>query len=335
MEVKVLILPQYSPTISSYSHLSLQSFVSSHLYSDFVLIASSAGRLGYCLHRTSIRRSPFVSIPSHCILSFNALISPPDSFAGARWFTIFLELFLILGVLYTLATDSVSMHRFQISIFGAVAIAFTVNAVDFNGNASFTAMSVGYLILSIVNILWVLYFTSEEDSLAYHILNSMGNGGLSPPSRRRRTRTQSSMHNMGGGNGYVGGYTPGGAVGPQDVAYDTKVGGYQSGGNVIHSQNSFVGSIEPANRSIGAGTGGPGSINNAPGTTTAGSIGGADNGPHSPLMAGVGAGGSQATNSALEPTSQPADAFNYKARALYACTQFFTFFPVMVLTFGC
>jgi len=127
---------------------------------------------------------------------------------------------------------------------------------------------------------------------------------------------------MGGGNGHVGGYTPGGAIGPQDVPYDTKVGGgYPSGGgNVVRSQNSFVGSIDAANRSIGAGTGGPGSINNAAGTTTAGSIGGADNGPHSPLMAGVGAGGSQATNSALEPTSQPADTFNYKARALYAYT---------------
>ncbi len=213
------------------------------------------------------------------------------------------------------------MHRFQISVFGAVAITFTVGGVRFGGFPALTAMSVGYLILSMVNILWVLYFTSEEDSLAFHIFNSMGNGGLTPPSRRRRTRTQSSMHNMGGGNGYVGGYTPQGGMGAQDVAYDAKVGGgYSSGGNVIRSQNSFVGSIDAANRSIGAGTGGPGSINNAAGTTTAGSIVGADNGPHSPLMAGVGAGGSQATNSAVEPLPQPAEIFSYKARALYACT---------------
>jgi len=243
-------------------------------------------------------------------------------FAGTLWFAIFLELFLILGVLYTLATDSISMHRFQISVFGAVAITFTINGVQFfSGDPAVKAMSAGYLILSIVNILWVLYFTSEEDSLAFHIFNSMGNGGLTPPSRRRRTRTQSSMHNMGGGNGYAGGYNPGVGMGPQDVTYDSKVGGgYASGGNVVRSQNSFVGSIDPANRSIGAGTGGQGSINNAAGTTTAGSIGGVDNGPHSPLMAGVGAGGSQATNSAVDPTSQPSDAFNYKARALYAYT---------------
>ncbi|KAJ3575246.1 hypothetical protein NP233_g1230 [Leucocoprinus birnbaumii] len=242
--------------------------------------------------------------------------------AGTLWFAIFLELFLILGVLYTLATDAVSMHRFQISVFGAVAIVFSVNGVEFNAPGAATkAMSAGWLILAMVNILWVLYFTSEEDSLAYHIFNSMGNGGLTPPSRRRRTRTQSSMHNMGGGNGYAG-YAQSGGIGSQDVAYDTKVGGgFGSTNNALRSQNSFAGSIDPATRSIGGGTaaGGAGSINNATGTN-AGSIAGADNGPHSPLMVGIGAGGSQGTNSAVDPVPPPADTFSYKARALYAYT---------------
>lgn len=223
------------------------------------------------------------------------------------------------------------MHRFQISVFGAVAIAFSVNGVRFRApDAATKAMSAGWLILSIVNILWVLYFTSEEDSLTFHILNSMGNGGLTPPSRRRRTRTQSSMHNMGGGNGYAGAYAPGGGISSQEVAYDTKVGsGYGGGVNALRSQNSFAGSIDAANRSVAAGTGGPGSISNAPGANT-GSIGGGDNGPHSPLMAGIGAGGShggsQGTNSAAEPTVQPTDSFAYKARALYACAFFFIVF---------
>ncbi|KXN88939.1 High osmolarity signaling protein SHO1 [Leucoagaricus sp. SymC.cos] len=240
--------------------------------------------------------------------------------AGTLWFAIFLELFLILGVLYTLATDAIAMHRFQISVFGAVAIVFSVNGVQFsNPGAAPKAMSAGWLMLSIVNILWVLYFTSEEDSLAFHIFNSMGNGGLTPPSRRRRTRTQSSMHNMGGGNGY-GGYTSGGGIGSQDVAYDTKVGsGFGSGGNALRSQNSFAASIDAANRSVSGGAGGAGSINNAAGTN-AGSIGGGDNGPHSPLMAGIGAGNSQGANSAVEPTPQPVESFSYKARALYAYT---------------
>ncbi|KAF9446116.1 hypothetical protein P691DRAFT_794960 [Macrolepiota fuliginosa MF-IS2] len=260
---------------------------------------------------------------SYSLLIFTLISSHrlPDGAAGVLWFAIFLELFLILGVLYTLATDAISMHRFQISVFGAVAITFSVNGVRLNsGDAATNAMSAGWLILSIVNILWVLYFTSEEDSLAFHIFNSMGNGGLSPPSRRRRTRTQSSMHNMGGGNGYAAGYPSGGGIGSPDVGYDSKLAsGYASGGGALRSQNSFAGSIDAANKSIGAGTGGPGSINNASGTG-APSIGGADNGPHSPLMVGIGAGGSQGTNSAVEPAPQPVDTFAYKARALYSYT---------------
>jgi SHO1 osmosensor len=190
-------------------------------------------------------------------------------------------------------------------------------------------MSAGWLILSMVDILWVLYFTSEEDSLIFHILNSFGNGGLTPPSRRRRTRTQTSMH-MGGGNGYGGSYATGGAIGSQDVAYDTKLGGAY-GSNPMRSQNSFVGSNDGTSKSITAGTGGPGSMSN-PISANAGSTGGGDTGAHSPLMAGVGAVGSHGTNSSVEPSAPP-DSFAYKARALYGCTCsfFFFFFAVSLL----
>ena len=90
------------------------------------------------------------------------------------WFAIFLQLFLILGVLHTIASDQISMHRFQISVFGAIAIVFAVQGVDngiFQGTSSQQAFGAGWLILAIVDILWVLYFTSEEDSLALHLFN--------------------------------------------------------------------------------------------------------------------------------------------------------------------
>ncbi|KAF8899123.1 hypothetical protein BD779DRAFT_1487124 [Infundibulicybe gibba] len=242
---------------------------------------------------------------------------------GVLWFAIFLELFLIIGVLYTLASDSISMHRFQISVFGAIAIVFSVLGVNqgiFTNRASLQAMSAGWLILAIVNILWVLYFTSEEDSLSFYIFNSMGTGGLTPPSRRRR-RTQ-SVHNMGSNNGYANNYSSGGGIGSHDAPYDSKVGGtvVGSGGGGIRSQNSFnAPSLDTGmgNRSIG---GGPtGSIHNNSGG--AGSIGGGDNnGPSSPLMAGVGSGmsgGGPGSATALDPANQP-ESYSYKAKALYA-----------------
>lgn len=220
------------------------------------------------------------------------------------------------------------MNRFQVSTFGSVAIVFAVIGVDmsiFSGVASRDAMAAGWLILAIVDILWVLYFTSEEDSLALHVFNSMGTGGLTPPSRRRRTtmRTAPSVHGMATNGGYATNYGSGGGIGSHDqVPYDGKmVGSPIGGGTGVRSQNSFVGgqSIEAGPpRSIGAGTA-PGSVG-APGNDTR-SIGGADTGPGSPLMgggaAGVGAGGGPGqgpVDSNLGPES-----YSYKAKALYAC----------------
>jgi SHO1 osmosensor len=263
----------------------------------------------------------FLAFISQCIATAQLGRGP----VGTLWFSIFLQLFLILGVLYTLATDSIAMHRFQISVFGAVAIVFAVQGVSqglFVPTPSLNAMGVGWLLLAVVDILWVLYFTSEEDSLALHVFNMLGNGGLSPPSRRRRTRTQSSAHDIAPGNGYPTNYALGGGIGSHD-GYDSKigVGAYGSPNTAgVRSHNSFAGSLNDAAKS---GTGGtrPTSVRNE---TTAGSIAnGVDNGPNSPLMAGVGAGGSTAASNTEKQQEQPQpqpEAYLYKAKALYAYT---------------
>ncbi|CAL1694079.1 unnamed protein product [Somion occarium] len=257
---------------------------------------------------------------------------------GVLWFAIFLQLFLILGVLHTLATDSIAMHRFQISVFGAVAIVFAVTGVNngiFTGVPSLDAMAAGWLILAIVDILWTLYFTSEEDSLMLHVFNSLGTGGLTPPSRRRRTRPM-SVHNMGAANGYNASYSapPGSGMGP--VGYDSKLGGSFTG-----PIRSDAGSFKQADRSMEARSIGAGSINNmqtgAGGGGGAGSIsGGIDNsaGINSPLMgsgaAGVGAGGGPGPTPAggqTSPVASPtvagdiaggSDGYIYRAKAMYA-----------------
>ena len=279
---------------------------------------------------------------SFVVLSHNTqnlinLLSVNRGFVGSLWFAIFLQLFLILGVLYTLATDSIAMHRFQISVFGAIAIVFAVDGVNqglFTDAASLNAMGVGWLLLAIVDILWVLYFTSEEDSLALHIFNSLGNGGLSSPSRRRRTRTQSAMHDMPSGNGYPTNYALGGGISSHD-GYDSKIGTGAYGSpntGAIRSQNSFGGSLNDNVPKTGTvGTGGTGSLRNEMAT---GSIAnGVDNGPNSPLMAGVGAGNatSNPDPQRQQPSPQP-DNYQYRAKALYACELFFFFSPHLSLT---
>ncbi|KAH8111839.1 hypothetical protein DFH11DRAFT_551585 [Phellopilus nigrolimitatus] len=249
------------------------------------------------------------------------------SVVGVLWFAIFLQMFLIFGVLHTLASDSISMHRFQISVFGAVAIVFAVQGVNqgiFSGESSLDAMAAGWLILAIVDILWVLYFTSEEDSLSLYLFNALGTGGLSPPNRRRRNTRGASMHMAG--NGYSGSYA-GGGIGPTDAPYDSKLGGSGVGvglGMGARSNPSIGpnggGSVGAATRSIGP----PGSITGAQSTGAPADTAGAN----SPLMgsgnAGVGAGGGlsspdQSNQSNPEPNPET-DAYSYKAKALYTYT---------------
>jgi len=251
-----------------------------------------------------------------------------QGFVGVLWFAIFLQLFLIMGVIHTLATDSIAMHRFQISVFGAIAVVFAVTGVNqgiFTGVASLDAMAAGWLILAIVDILWTLYFTSEEDSLMLHVFNSLGTGGLTPPSRRRRTRPM-SVHNMGGGNGYSGGYVaPGGGIG--SGGYDAKMTNSFAGGPMGGGNGSFKAGSADA-RSLG----GAGSITNMTGGGGANSLSGADNvGLSSPLMgsgnAGVGAGGgplppqgspSAAPSGPADTSGASADNYMYRAKALYS-----------------
>ena len=227
---------------------------------------------------------------------------------------------MILGVFYILATDSIAMHRLQISVFGAIAIVFTVQGVTigiFSSAPSLNAMGAGWLVLSIVNIIWVLYFTSEEDSLVLHIFNMLGTGGLTPPSRRRRTRTQSSIHNMQGGNVYSANYSSGG-IGSHD--FDAKPGtvGYVSpNANALHNQNSFGPSLNDNSKPFGS-VAGAGSIREQA-SGGAVSIPDNDNGAHSPLIAGVapGAGISSTPSAVTEPL--PTEAYAHKARAMYSC----------------
>jgi SHO1 osmosensor len=271
------------------------------------LLNSSAG-LSPSFHKQS--PMPNVSCDyKQTLSSVDPLFPDGHGVVGSLWFGIFLQLALIIGVLYTLASDSIAMHRLQISVFGAVAIVFAVQGANeglFANIGSLQAMGAGWLVLSMVDILWVLYFTSEDDSLALHIFNSFGTGGLTPPSRRRRSPRGTSVHMTSPGNGYAAPYSTGGGIGPG--MYDAKITG----------NGSFHEPIEPATRSIGGG-----SITNAPTSTGAGSIRN-ESTVGSPLMgsgnAGIGAGGGNSPLNSGVPEPVPGtDGTVYRARALYAC----------------
>ncbi|KAF8527396.1 hypothetical protein BU17DRAFT_81531 [Hysterangium stoloniferum] len=254
---------------------------------------------------------------------------------GTLWFAIFLQLALIIGVILTLATDTVAKHRFQISIFGAVALVFSVFGVNqgiFVNLGALRAMSAGWLLLSIVNILWLLYFTSEENSLTLYVLNYSGTGGLTGPGRNgfrpNRRATNSNMQNGMGGGGYGGG-----GIGSAEYAapppmnlgggisggYDTKEPGMGMGATDYAVMNT----MNNSQRSLGGGVN-AGSINSMA-TGNRGPIGGP---PASPPAAqpSMSQGGSNAGDAPGPGTplmdntpDGPAenDTYLYRAKALY------------------
>lgn len=86
----------------------------------------------------------------------------PDGFRGSavgvNWFSVFLQIFLIAGVIYCIATSKLAMHRFQLGIWSAVALVFSVNGTNAGiygtliRESASRAMGAGYLLLCFVNV---------------------------------------------------------------------------------------------------------------------------------------------------------------------------------------
>lgn len=76
--------------------------------------------------------------------------------------------------------------------------------------------------------MWILYLTSEEDSFFYHVLNSMGNGGLSGYSRRGVRRGSGAA--FAGGETGLGASMGGGISGANGFSAPVRNNGYSMGG---------------------------------------------------------------------------------------------------------
>ena len=85
---------------------------------------------------------------------------------------------------FLLALNNLAIHRIQLAIVVAVALVFSVFGCEFlfDSRGSLIAVGVAWLLLTMVNLVWLLYLTSEEESPFYRFLH---NGAP------QRTRTHS------------------------------------------------------------------------------------------------------------------------------------------------
>ncbi|ORY27677.1 hypothetical protein BCR39DRAFT_224863 [Naematelia encephala] len=125
------------------------------------------------------------------------------------WYSIWIQLACIIHLFLATCTDGLAVHRFQLAVVLVIAEVFAVFGTEyiFTSEGAFIAVGVGSLLLAMVDLVWILYLTSEEDTLFYNVLNAGGNGGLSSHSRRQARRDSAAAFAGGEtGIGNVSGY---------------------------------------------------------------------------------------------------------------------------------
>jgi len=94
---------------------------------------------------------------------------------GVIWFYIIYELFLIIGVLLSISTNTLRHYRFAFVGFLSVGVVWFTNTIDaFLGLSTpeLQAVAAGSIFLCIVMIVWIISFGSENDSFISKIINS-------------------------------------------------------------------------------------------------------------------------------------------------------------------
>ncbi|KAF8074093.1 hypothetical protein FPV67DRAFT_1480718 [Lyophyllum atratum] len=106
-----------------------------------------------------------------------------NELVGVLWFAIIAQAFVILALDYGLAKNTLLTYHHNLANFASIVIVFAVIGVDRNIFGFFPeqkALSAGWLITAIVDIIWVVYFTSEEGSPAAMFFRRIGGLDTTP-----------------------------------------------------------------------------------------------------------------------------------------------------------
>ena len=126
---------------------------------------------------------------------------------GVLWFAIIVQTFLILGLIFSLESDTIHTYRNTFATFSSIVVVFAVIGVDrniyFPLDRAERALSAGWLITAMVDLLWVGYFTLEADSEVLKFVDQFGGGqgGITGARARRVTVGQVGPPEIGGERG--------------------------------------------------------------------------------------------------------------------------------------
>ncbi|KAF2199722.1 high osmolarity signaling protein SHO1 [Delitschia confertaspora ATCC 74209] len=180
-----------------------------------------------------------ISVLAWLIAFVGSIISAVKSdgrFPNFAWWTLVFMLFSIIGVTVTVASDSERTYHVAIVGFLAAGLVFTTSAVNslvYSSVAAFQAAAAGFILLSMIAIIWIFYYGSQPqashrtfvDSYALHKGGSHASRTSRQPSNNYGVRPETAvtanqapqMYTSAQLNGFetsspVSGY-PGGPVG--------------------------------------------------------------------------------------------------------------------------
>jgi len=127
------------------------------------------------------------------------------SFPNYSWWTLVYMFFCIIGVIVTVASDSERTYHVAITSFLAAGLVMTtssVNSVVYSPRPAFEAAGAGYILLSMIAIVWIFYYGSQPqaahrtfvDSYALH-KEHHGSRNSRQMSNNYNTRPETSVTN--------------------------------------------------------------------------------------------------------------------------------------------
>ncbi|ORX36442.1 hypothetical protein BD324DRAFT_651682 [Kockovaella imperatae] len=156
------------------------------------------------------------------------------------WYSIWIQLAVTIHLFLAICTDQLAIHRFQIAVFAAIAEVFSIYGANFlfDSAGSLISVGVGWLLIAIVDLIWILYLTSEEGTLFHNLLSFGGRGGASV-GPRHSVRTPKGVANYEADSGLGAGVASSG------------------NGNITGQNGGAYASVPAANTAIPYGSAGP------------------------------------------------------------------------------
>ncbi|KIW04709.1 uncharacterized protein PV09_04442 [Verruconis gallopava] len=196
-----------------------------------------------------------IAILAWLIAFISSVISDvKETYPNFAWWALVYTFFCIIGVLVTVASDAEQTYNVAIVGFLAAGLVFTtssVNSLVYSSSGAKEAAAAGFILLSMVAIVWIFYYGSKPSAAHRTYVDSFALHKEKPSSRASR----------GVSNAYMGGGISGGLGNRPDTSSQApqmytsaQLNGFETSSPVTGFQGGPVGGMSRNSASVGPAT---------------------------------------------------------------------------------